>query len=121
MASPPGEHRLSAQVLDSAGNLATAPPVPISVVRPPALKVRRVRWRRGALTLRVTPSRDTVRVKLAYAHGHGRSLIMRHGRLHAHTARPRTITLSVLVSGHVSGTPLTLRFDEPPRVNIVNP
>jgi Bacterial Ig domain len=52
-AGAPGTHRLSAEVTDSSGNLGTARPVRVIVRPAPPLTVRRVRWRRGILTLAV--------------------------------------------------------------------
>ncbi len=123
-ATAPGRHWLSAEVTDSRGELATARPVRIRVVRGPPLQVLRVRWKRGVLSLRlgVVAAGASVRAQLQYPGGRRSRSLELHGRApQLRTSRPRIVILTLSQHGHQVGGALTLRLDERPAVSISNP
>ncbi len=119
----PGTHQLSARASDSAGNLATAPPIQVVVPHPPSLKVTSLRWHRGMLTLAVTgvPPAAALRAELIFAGGRSRSLTVRGGRLRLRSARPQLIILRLFAGGRRLGTALRVPLNAAPTVRIVNP
>jgi hypothetical protein len=119
----PGGHWLSAEVADSEGNMATAPPVGVTVERPPPITVSLVRWRGGVLRLRLNgvPRGATVRARVAFARKPTRTYYVNGGHLRARTPDPRTIALTMLIAGRQEGATIVLHLDQRPIVHIANP
>jgi hypothetical protein len=77
---------------------------------PGAVQLRLLRWRRGVLTIRVTPLPDGGRlhVQLDFAHG-ARRVISKRATLAVHTSRPRAVDLRLVV-GATDGPVLTVKL-----------
>jgi Bacterial Ig domain/Lysyl oxidase len=119
----PGKHYLSARVTDSAGNVATARAVLVTVPRASSLKVRSARWRRGVLTLVVSgvPKRSTLRAELLFSRHRSRFVTVRNQRLRLRTARPRLIELRIMVGRRQIGRTIKLSLDAKATITITNP
>jgi hypothetical protein len=115
-------HYVSLRVTDSAGDIASARPVAVTVLRASSLVVRQGSWQNGYLTLKISgaPKNAKLLARVTTTH-QTRSAELTDGTLRLRTPRPTLISIAISTSGKPYLTALSFTLSDRPSVAVSSP